>query len=83
MQQTEQREPLAFPAQPLEDDRLLRPREVAVLLGVSERQVYALMERRELGYVMVGIRGRRARGVDVEQYLRANHVAPLSEVANG
>ncbi len=71
--------PLAFPAQPLADDRLLRPREVAALLGVSERQIYALMERRELGYVEVGIKGRRIRGVDVAQYIAAHRVAAVSE----
>lgn len=52
------------------------------MLGISERQVYHLCERRELGYVRVGVRGRRIRGVDVAQYLRANHVAPVNEAAH-
>ena len=56
---------------------LLRPREVANLLGVSLPTVYRLIDRREIAFMRVGGRLRFSRA-DVESYIAERRIDPVS-----
>jgi excisionase family DNA binding protein len=61
---------------------LLRPAEVAELLGCSNRQVRAFAERGELPKIRLGRRSTRYRLADVEAFIAA-HVSDERRPAEG
>lgn len=60
------------------DDRLLRVRQVAVLLNVSNTAVYRLVERREIPFYRF-TRKLRFRTSDVEEFLRSTRVEQIGD----
>jgi excisionase family DNA binding protein len=61
---------MRFPDAMTDDERMLKPREVAELLGVHINTVKRLGDRGEMAFYRIGSRGdRRFRRADVEEYL--------------
>ena len=54
-----------------------RPDEIAKILKISKRKVYALMEMGELAFHEFGARGRRVAECDLENYIKSCKGDPL------
>ncbi len=63
------------PLPSMNGSELLTVKEAARILKISERQVYYLISRNEIGHIDIGQRIKRLTQQDVEEYIERQHTS--------